>query len=127
MSRASLLAGLAFSNTRTALAHSVSYEMTLRHGLPHGLACSFTLPLVWQLAQGSDPARDAVLARVIGGRVEDGPAVLAAFLQGVGVRTRFADYDVPATAARAMVADALDGARGRNFINPAPRLDAVAW
>ena len=58
MSRASLLAGLAFSNTRTALAHSVSYEMTLRHGLPHGLACSFTLPLVWQLAQGADAARD---------------------------------------------------------------------
>ena len=40
------MAGLAFSNTRTALAHSISYEMTLRHGLPHGLACSFTLPLV---------------------------------------------------------------------------------
>ena len=64
---------------------------------------------------------------MIGGRVEDGPAVLTAFLEGVGVGTRFADYDVPAMAARAMVADALDGARGRNFINPAPRLDAVAW
>ena len=127
MSRSSLLAGLAFSNTRTALAHSVSYEMTLRYGLPHGLACSFTLPLVWQLAQGTDAARDAVLASVIGGRAEDGPAVLAAFLRGVGVGTRFADYDVPGATARAMVADALDGARGRNFINPAPRLDAVAW
>ena len=26
---------MAFSNTRTALAHSISYEMTLRYGLPH--------------------------------------------------------------------------------------------
>jgi phosphonate metabolism-associated iron-containing alcohol dehydrogenase len=127
MSRASLMAGLAFSNTRTALAHSVSYEMTLRHGLPHGLACSFTLPLVWQLAQGADAARDAVLASVVGGNVEDGPAALSAFLEKVAVGTRFADYGVTAVAARAMVASALDGARGRNFINPSPRLETVTW
>src|SRR5262249_49423231 len=64
MSRASLTAGLAFSNTRTALAHSISYEMTLKHGLPHGLACSFTLPMVWSLAAGADPRRDDVLGRI---------------------------------------------------------------
>lgn len=127
MSRASLMAGLAFSNTRTALAHSVSYEMTLRHGLPHGLACSFTLPLVWRLARGADAARDAVLAQVFGAGIEDAPGALAAFLQRVEVGTRFADYGVPESEARAMVADALEGARGRNFINPAPRLDLVPW
>jgi phosphonate metabolism-associated iron-containing alcohol dehydrogenase len=43
MALAALKAGLAFSNTKTALAHSISYEMTLRFGLPHGIACSFTL------------------------------------------------------------------------------------
>jgi phosphonate metabolism-associated iron-containing alcohol dehydrogenase len=127
MSRASLFAGLAFSNTRTALAHSVSYEMTLRHGLPHGLACSFTLPFVWQLAQGSDAGRDAVLAQICGGDVADGPARLTEFLRGVGVGTRFGDHGVSAAAARLMVSEALEGARGRNFINPAPHLDAVAW
>src|SRR5438128_368143 len=30
MSHAALTAGLAFSNTRTALAHSISYDMTMR-------------------------------------------------------------------------------------------------
>ena len=35
---AALKAGMAFSNTKTALAHSISYEMTLRHGVPHGIA-----------------------------------------------------------------------------------------
>ena len=125
MSRASLMAGLAFSNTRTALAHSVSYEMTLRHGVPHGLACSFTLPLVWRLAQGNDAARDAVLAKVFGEEVERRPVALAAFLHRVAVGTRFSDYGVPADEARAMVADALDGVRGRNFVNPSPRLEAV--
>ncbi len=50
MALAALKAGMAFSNTKTALAHSISYEMTLRFGLPHGIACSFTLPLVLGLA-----------------------------------------------------------------------------
>lgn len=124
MSRASLLAGLAFSNTRTALAHSVSYGMTLRHGLPHGLACSFTLPLVWRLARGADAGRDRVLGRVFPDAA-DGPSALEAFLARVGVGTRFADHGVSLAEARAMVADALDGARGRNFIQPVPPLDLV--
>ena len=125
MSRASLMAGLAFSNTRTALAHSISYEMTLRHGLPHGLACSFTLPLVWRLASGVDAARDAVLAEILDAGAGEAPAALASFLRGVGVATRFADYGVTVTEARAMVSEALVGARGRNFINPSPRLDLL--
>lgn len=123
MSRAALQAGLAFSNTRTALAHSISYEMTLRHGLPHGLACSFTLPLVWRLAAGADPARDAVLARIFGAEVANPWLRLADFLHGVGVATAFADYGVDAAQARGMIEFALGGARGRNFVNPAPRLD----
>jgi phosphonate metabolism-associated iron-containing alcohol dehydrogenase len=123
MSRASLMAGLAFSNTRTALAHSISYEMTLRHGLPHGLACSFTLPLVWRLASGAAPARDAVLARIFGPDARDPWNRLAAFLHGVGVGTAFADYGVAPAEARGMIEYALGGARGKNFVNPAPRLD----
>ena len=43
---ASLLAGLAISETRTAIAHAISYPLTTRFGVPHGLACSFTLSLL---------------------------------------------------------------------------------
>src|SRR5690606_33169008 len=46
MMQASLLAGLAISNTRTALAHSISYPITMYYGVPHGLAASFTLPAI---------------------------------------------------------------------------------
>ena len=42
--RASLFAGLAFSNTKTALAHSISYPLTAHLGIPHGLACALPLP-----------------------------------------------------------------------------------
>ncbi len=46
MQLASLYAGLAISHTRTAIAHSISYPLTSYYGVPHGLACSFTLPTI---------------------------------------------------------------------------------
>ena len=41
---ASTLAGLAFSNTKTAIAHSISYPLTMEYNIPHGIASSITLP-----------------------------------------------------------------------------------
>jgi phosphonate metabolism-associated iron-containing alcohol dehydrogenase len=121
MAIAALKAGLAFSNTKTALAHSISYEMTLRFGLPHGIACSFTLPMVLGRARGIDPARDGVLAAIFGDDLEDAPRRLAAFLESMGVATSFAAYGVPEEDSRRMVAQALDGVRGRNFIGAGGR------
>lgn len=43
---ASIHAGLAFSNTQTALAHAISYPLTMQFHIPHGLACSFSLPYI---------------------------------------------------------------------------------
>lgn len=37
------LAGKAIAQTKTAIAHSISYPITAQLGIPHGLACSFTL------------------------------------------------------------------------------------
>ncbi len=116
MALAALKAGMAFSNTRTALAHSISYEMTLRYGLPHGIACSFPLPMVLERALGRRADRDAVLAQALGAPLDSAPQRLAAFIEGLGVKTRFADYGVSDEQAAAMVAHALTGARGKNFI-----------
>ena len=116
MAAAALKAGMAFSNTKTALAHSISYEMTLRFGLPHGIACSFTLPMVLERARGMDPGRDVVLAAVFDGDLAGAPAKLRAFLESVGVKTDFTAYGVTPEDSARMVAHALDGVRGRNFI-----------
>lgn len=43
MQLASTMAGLAISITKTAIAHSISYPLTAKLGIPHGLAASFTL------------------------------------------------------------------------------------
>ena len=40
---ASSISGLAFSNTATAAAHSISYPLTLNFNIPHGIASSITL------------------------------------------------------------------------------------
>jgi phosphonate metabolism-associated iron-containing alcohol dehydrogenase len=119
MSRASLTAGLAFSNTKTALAHSISYEMTLRYGLPHGLACSFTLPMVLGRALGADASRDDVLSRIFGEPLAAAPARLAAFLREVGVSDSFAAYGVKAEDEERIVSEAAGGVRGKNFIGVA--------
>lgn len=41
--KAATVAGLAFSNTMTAAAHSMSYPLTIHYGIPHGVASSISL------------------------------------------------------------------------------------
>ena len=41
--KASTISGLAFSNTKTAASHSISYPLTINYGIPHGVASSLSL------------------------------------------------------------------------------------
>ena len=43
MLKTSLYAGMAFSNTKTAAVHSVSYPVTMHFNVPHGEACALLL------------------------------------------------------------------------------------
>ena len=43
LSLSSLYAGLAISQTRTSICHSISYPLTLKYGIEHGMACSFSM------------------------------------------------------------------------------------
>lgn len=58
MSKGSMLAGLAFSNTRTTACHSLSYPLTMRYHIPHGAAVAILLAPVMQFNRqaGFDPA-----------------------------------------------------------------------
>jgi alcohol dehydrogenase class IV len=69
------------------LAHSISYEMTLRYGLPHGIACSFLLPMVLERAIGRSADRDARAAsKPSACRLQDAPQQLAAFIESSASR-----------------------------------------
>ncbi|MFQ6342733.1 phosphonoacetaldehyde reductase [Campylobacter sp. VTCC 70190] len=65
---ASIHAGLAFSNTQTALAHAISYPITMKLGIPHGLACSFTIPILLECISDANidkillPYRDKIIS-----------------------------------------------------------------
>jgi alcohol dehydrogenase class IV len=50
--RASVLAGIAFSQTRTTACHSISYPLTMLYDVPHGLAVAITLDEVAKLNRG---------------------------------------------------------------------------
>lgn len=52
MCRASVLAGIAFSKTRTTACHSISYPMTQLYNIPHGIAVALTLNAVASLNRG---------------------------------------------------------------------------
>ena len=124
--RAALFAGLAFSNTRTALAHSLSYPITLRHGVPHGLACSFSLPMVMRGVIGTDPDCDGALRDIFGPDLEAGAERLAGFLTGLGVSLDPADYGIGEAQWDELIDLAFASERGKNFIGTQERVTAVA-
>jgi phosphonate metabolism-associated iron-containing alcohol dehydrogenase len=114
MLRASLLAGLAFSNTSTALAHSISYYMTTHYSLPHGLACSFCLPFVLKANIAVNSGRDGVLFDIFQDYGDNPIGSLLQFLSAVGVKQKFADYGISFNEGRRIIEDALRGMRGVN-------------
>ena len=107
---ASLLAGLAISSTRTALAHSISYPLTAELGLTHGIACSVTLPALLVEVTRARPDRGSLIVDALGA----GSAEAAA----ESVRSLLIDAGAPAVV-RAHVpgATAIDGLKG-TFIAP---------
>jgi len=64
--KASCLAGLAFSNTRTTGCHAISYPLTARWGIPHGQACFFTLLPIMRMNYEAISAKFDNLTRRLG-------------------------------------------------------------
>lgn len=65
--RASLLAGIAFSNTRTTACHSISYPITMRFGVDHGYAVAMQLNEVMKINQAAVSEIESVLLPIFEG------------------------------------------------------------
>jgi len=124
LAKGAMGASLAFSNTRTALAHNLSYPITLQYGVTHGIACSFCLPEVMAAVIGVDPDCDAALSEIIGPLV-DAPTRLRAFLDSLGVPASAHALKITPDAWEVMVDQAFAGPRGRNFIGSRERFSLV--
>ena len=62
MCLASLLAGFAFSQTRTTACHSISYPLTMLYGVPHGFAAAITLSSVMRRNRKVVPELERLIA-----------------------------------------------------------------
>jgi hypothetical protein len=69
LAEGSLLAGMAIAQTRTALCHAISYPLTAHFGVPHGLACAFSMAEVASYVLPHDDGRlDRLAQRLFGPR-----------------------------------------------------------
>jgi phosphonate metabolism-associated iron-containing alcohol dehydrogenase len=89
--QACMYAGLAFSNTQTAIAHAMSYYITTHKNIDHGIACSFTLPMLIDNIIGQYDFIDDALKEVFG---ELSSNKLRDLLRELGVSTEFKDYNI---------------------------------
>jgi phosphonate metabolism-associated iron-containing alcohol dehydrogenase len=113
MSQASLLAGLAMSQTQTALAHALSYDLTLKENLPHGHACAVWLPMVLDIAAAISPQVQGDLAEIFDCHWHQAREQLSTWLQNLGIAPR----DLRSSPAGLhQLQQALGSARGRNFV-----------
>ncbi|MBL8513382.1 MAG: iron-containing alcohol dehydrogenase, partial [Betaproteobacteria bacterium] len=114
LSLGALEAGLAFSQTRTALAHALSYALTLDHDVPHGRAVAAWLPTACRLAAGCDAQIDRLLEEALDVDVDACADALREWLQSLGISADPASYGVMDAESR--VKAALTSPRGRNFV-----------
>ncbi|MBX9451146.1 MAG: phosphonoacetaldehyde reductase [Mesorhizobium sp.] len=126
MARAATLAGFAFSNTKTAIAHSLSYPITLKHGVPHGIACSFSLPMIIRSVAGQGGICEEGLRSIFGTDAAGAAERLETTLDKLGVSTDFRSYGIAEAEWRELIDTAFEGERGQNFIGSREDLIAVA-
>lgn len=80
-----------FSNMQTAIAHAMSYYMTLHKGIPHGIAASFTLPVIIEVATTSNDYIAQKLRKSLG---ENPQKAVEHILDQLGVSTSIEDYEL---------------------------------
>jgi alcohol dehydrogenase len=90
--------------------------VTLHHRVVHGIACSFTLPMILRSVTASDGLTHQGLTRIFGSDLKAGADKLTTFLTGLGVSTDFRTYGIAPDAWSDLIKDAFNGERGQNFI-----------
>lgn len=84
MAQGSMMAGLAFSNTKTTACHSISYPLTMRYHIPHGTAVSMLLAPVLELNAPAVEGMEALLAALGAGGAETLRQSIGGFLRRSG-------------------------------------------
>lgn len=111
--KACMYAGLAFSNTQTAIAHGMSYYITANKGIPHGIACSFTLPMLIDNVIGKYKFIDNALEEIFG---ELNSHLLISMLEKLNISTEFKDYGIDDKEVKVLKASLNNNQRANNSL-----------
>jgi alcohol dehydrogenase class IV len=120
---ASVLAGLAFSQTRTTACHSISYPLTQCYDIPHGIAAAITLDEVAKINRHHFPMDDRLfeLFDVYGGI---GPWIDSVCKKHVSMR--LSSFGIPLSMIPDIAAHSFTSGRMDNNPVPLTREDVVA-
>lgn len=118
LSLGSVLAGLAFSNTKTTACHSISYPLTLLYGIDHGIAASLSLAEVFRHNYSMLIEPDKLLRAFGAQNVGDVQQFLHAIYAQYGLSGRLSDYGITEHDIAVIVSHAYT--KGRMDNNPVP-------
>lgn len=121
----SLLAGMAFNNTRLGNAHAMSHPVSAYFGVPHGVANAVLIPYVMEFNLPAAPQRFKEIACAMGCRVDGLTAMGAAkqavnavweLIEDLSLPKRLSEVGVREEAIEAMTDDAMKS--GNVLVNP---------
>lgn len=121
----SLLAGLAFSNTRLGNCHAMSHPVSAMFGVPHGVANSILMPHIMEFNALSVPELFADIAADMGEVLENLTLIEKAWKAvesfkklslDVGIPQRLSDFKVASSRIEEMARDAMKS--GNIAVNP---------
>ncbi len=95
MSYAALLAGIAFNNAGTSLAHALGYAHSHIHGYSHGRSVAITMPYALQYNAIASLEKHARIAELMGEKVDNVSLRDAAKLAGITFARLLEDVGVP--------------------------------
>ena len=119
-------AGLAFSNTKTAIAHNISYPITLNYGIQHGIACSFSLPLIMKSMIGINKVAEQRLEMIFNDNIENSAYKLSEFLRRLNVPLNLNELKITKDEWNNIIKDAFTGERGKNFLGNKQALEKAS-
>ncbi len=91
----SMLAGMAFSNTGTGMAHAISYPLTAKFGITHGNACSLTTPEIFVFNAQAERQKARQMAKITGAKTTtQAKQHLTRLFESVGLKTRLSEFGI---------------------------------
>jgi alcohol dehydrogenase class IV len=119
---ASLLTGMAFTNTGLGAVHGLAHPVGALFHAPHGLVCALLLPHVCEFNLPAQPEKFDRIAALIGCKSgRDVPSALFALNRRVGITDRLRKFGLEESAFPRILAESRSGSTANN---PRPPSDA---